>query len=519
MASPSPGETSGRREGSTRAGRRSSRGGVEVHQLPWRTITNPFRPLEVLTEDQIEAIHHASLRILSQTGMDFLHPEALSILSAGGATVENGTQRVRFDPEWVMEKISTVPASFVLHSRNPLHNLTMGGSRINFGSVASAPNSSDRDGGRRTGTFDDYLKLVKLGQYFNIIHLYGGYPVEPVDLPPATRHLDCLAAFATLSDKVYHAYSLGRQRILDGLEIVRIGRGIDASQLAEEPSIFTVVNTSSPLRLDGPMIEGLVEMATAGQVVVVTPFTLAGAMAPASIAGALAQQNAEALATIALTQLVRPGAPIMYGGFTSNVDMRSGAPAFGTPEYTRAAFAGGQLARRYRFPYRSSNACAANSVDAQAAYEAEMSTWGAVMGHANLVMHGAGWMEGGLVASFEKFIIDVEILQMMSETLLPLKIDEAELAVDAIGEVGPGGHFFGSPHTLERYENAFYRPLVSDWRNFESWQEAGSPGAADHANRLWKQALIEYEAPPLEDSRAAELEEFVARRKSEGGVG
>jgi trimethylamine--corrinoid protein Co-methyltransferase len=451
--------------------------------------------------------------------MDFLHPEALSILATGGAMVEDGTQRVRFDPEWVMEKVATVPASFVLHARNPTHNLTMGGTHINFGSVASAPNSSDRDGGRRTGTFEDYVKLVKLGQYFNIIHLYGGYPVEPVDLPPATRHLDCLAAFATLSDKVFHAYSLGRQRILDGLEVVRIARGVEVEQLADEPSLFTVVNTSSPLRLDGPMIEGLVEMARAGQVVVVTPFTLAGAMAPASIAGALAQQNAEALATIALTQLVKPGAPIMYGGFTSNVDMRSGAPAFGTPEYTRAAFAGGQLARRYHFPYRSSNACAANAVDAQAAYEAEMSTWGAVMGHANLVMHGAGWMEGGLVASFEKFIIDVEILQMMSETLLPLTIDEAELAVDAIGEVGPGGHFFGSAHTLERYENAFYRPLVSDWRNFESWEEAGSPGAADHANRLWKQALTEFEAPQLEDARAAELDDFVARRKSEGGVG
>jgi trimethylamine---corrinoid protein Co-methyltransferase len=518
MTGQANGDAPGRREGSTRAGRRSSRGGVGVHQLPWRSVSNPFRPLEVLTEDQIEAIHRASLRILAEIGMDFLHPEALSIFAAGGAMVETGTQRVRFDPEWVEDQVSTVPASFTLHPRNPDHQLTVGANRINFGTVASAPNSSDNDRGRRTGNFEDYLNLIRLGQYFNIIHLYGGYPVEPVDLPPATRHLDCLAALVTLSDKVFHAYSLGRVRILDALEIVRIGRGIDAATLAAEPSMFTVVNTSSPLRLDGPMIEGLIEMARAGQVVVVTPFTLAGAMAPASIAGALALQNAEALATIALTQLVSPGAPIMYGGFTSNVDMRSGAPAFGTPEYTRAALAGGQLARRYGFPYRSSNACAANAVDAQAAYEAEMSTWGAVMGHANMVMHGAGWMEGGLVASFEKFIIDVEILQMMSETLLPLKVDEAELAVDAIAAVGPGGHFFGSPHTLERYETAFYTPLVSDWRNFESWQEAGSPGAADHANRLWKQALVEYTPPPLEDARAAELEDFVGRRKSEGGA-
>jgi trimethylamine--corrinoid protein Co-methyltransferase len=266
------------------------------------------------------------------------------------------------------------------------------------------------------------------------------------------------------------------------------------------------------------MIEGLIEMARAGQVMCATPFTLSGAMAPATLAGALAQQNAEALATIALAQVVAPGAPIMYGGFTSNVDMRSGAPAFGTPEYAKAALAGGQLARRYGFPYRSSNACAANAVDAQAAYESEMSTWGAVMAHTNLMMHGAGWMEGGLVASFEKFIIDVEILQMMSEFLQPLVVDEAHLAFDAISEVGPGGHFFGAAHTLERYESAFYSPLVSDWRNFETWRDAGSPTASQHANRIWKQALESFAPPPLEDSRVAELYDFVERRRAAGGV-
>jgi trimethylamine--corrinoid protein Co-methyltransferase len=484
--------------------------------LPWRRLVNPYAPIEVLSSDQVEAIHHASLRILAGTGMDFLHPEALSILSKGGASVENGSQRVRFDPDWVEATVATAPSSFTLHARNPEHHVAMGGNHINFATVASAPNSSDADTGRRTGNFEDYCNLVRLGQFFNTIHLYGGYPVEPVDLPPATRHLDCLLAFVTLSDKAFHAYALGRQRILDAVEIVRIARGLSREQLAGEPSLFTVVNTSSPLRLDGPMIEGLIEMARMGQVVVVTPFTLAGAMAPASIAGALAQQNAEALATIALAQLVRPGTPVMYGGFTSNVDMRSGAPAFGTPEYTRAALAGGQLARKYRLPYRSSNACAANAVDAQAAYESEMSTWGAVMGHANLVMHGAGWMEGGLVASFEKFIIDVEILQMMSETLQPLRVDDAELAVEAIGEVGPGGHFFGSPHTLERYENAFYSPLVSDWRNFETWQQAGAPTAADHANRIWKQALEMYTPPVLDESIKEELEDFVGRRKTDG---
>jgi trimethylamine--corrinoid protein Co-methyltransferase len=395
----------------------------------------------------------------------------------------------------------------------------MGGNAVNFASVASPPNVSSLAGGRRAGNFADFQDLLRLGQFFDIVHLFGGYPVEPIDLAPPTRHLHALAAFVTLTDKVFHAYSLGRGRIVDALEIVRIGRGIGRERLMDEPSLFTIINTSSPLRLDGPMIEGLMEMARMNQVVVVTPFTLSGAMAPASIAGALAQQNAEALGSLAFVQMVNPGAPVIYGGFTSNVDMKSGAPAFGTPEYTRAALAGGQLARRYRLPYRSSNANAANAVDAQAAYESEMSLWGAVMGHANLVMHGAGWMEGGLVASFEKFVVDVELLQMMAELLVPLKVDEAELAVDAIGEVGPGGHFFGSAHTLERYETAFYPPLVSDWQNFESWQLSGALTAERRAEAIVTEVLTSFQPPSLDDAIRAELDDFVARRTAEGGVG
>ncbi|HJU80258.1 MAG TPA: trimethylamine methyltransferase family protein [Acidimicrobiia bacterium] len=505
------------REGARRAERRASRSGG-VRQLEWRSLRNLYHPIDVISADQIEAIHQTSLRILAEIGMDFLHPEALSIFSQAGAMVEPGSNRVRFDPDWVIEKVSTVPDTFALHARNPEHNVTIGGNHINFATVASPPNASDADRGRRSGNFDDFQNLIRLAQSFNIIHLFGGYPVEPVDLPPSTRHLDCLSAVVTLGDKAFHSYALGRERMTDAIEIARIARGVSAEQLCGEPSLFTVVNTSSPLRLDGPMIEGLIEMARMGQVVIATPFTLSGAMAPATIAGALAQQNAEALSTIALIQCVNPGAPAMYGGFTSNVDMRSGAPAFGTPEYTKAALAGGQLARRYGFPYRSSNACAANAVDSQAAYEAEMSTWGAVMGHANLIMHGAGWMEGGLTASFEKFIIDVEILQMMSEFLQPLRVDEASLALDAIAEVGPGGHFFGAAHTLERYESAFYSPIVSDWRNFESWELAGSPTAEQHANRVWKEVLEAFSPPPLPDDRAAELTDFVERRRSEGGV-
>ena len=506
------------RDGSRRRSSRERRQPSALSQLPWSEVRNPYPPIKVLYDEQVETIHEASMRILEEIGMDFLHPEALEILGAAGAEVTPGSERVRFDRGLVEEAVAKAPSRFTLHARNPERNLSFGGDHMNFASVASAPNASDLEGGRRPGRYQDFCDFLRLGQSFNIIHLFGGYPVEPVDLPPETRHLDCLQAFVTLTDKVFHAYSLGRTRILDGLEIVRIARGLDEATLAREPSLFTIVNTSSPLRLDGPMIEGVIEMARRNQLVVITPFTLSGAMSPATIAGALAQQNAEALAGIAFAQLVNPGAPVAYGGFTSNVDMKSGAPAFGTPEYAKAALAGGQLARRYGIPYRSSNANASNLVDAQAAYESEMSLWSAVMGHADLVMHGAGWLEGGLCASFEKFVLDVELLQLMTEFMRPLEVDEASLGLEAIRDVGPGGHFFGTAHTLERYETAFYDPVLSDWRNFESWEEAGSTSATQRAHRLYKTVLEAYEPPPLDPAVAEELGAFVERRRREGGA-
>jgi trimethylamine--corrinoid protein Co-methyltransferase len=300
--------------------------------------------------------------------------------------------------------------------------------------------------------------------------------------------------------------------------MVRIARGVDEATLDREPSVFTVINSSSPLRLDTPMLLGILEFSKRNQVIVMTPFTLAGAMAPVTLAGALVEQNAEALAGITLTQVVRPGAPVVYGGFTSNVDMQSGAPAFGTPEYMRTAMIGGQLARRYHLPYRSSNVSAANALDAQAAYESVFSLWGAIMGGANLLMHGAGWMEGGLHAGFEKVILDAELLGMVDAFLDPLVVDDETLALDAIREVGPGGHFFGAQHTQARYRTAFHKPLLSDWRNWETWQEAGSPEAAGKANRIWKELLAAYVPPTLDPAIADELEAYVARRVAEGGV-
>jgi trimethylamine--corrinoid protein Co-methyltransferase len=418
----------------------------------------------------------------------------------------------------VVERIKTAPSSFTLHATNPEHDLEIGGDWMAFGSVASAPNVADLDRGRRVGNREDYQNLIRLCQMLNPVHFFAGYPVEPIDIHASIRHLDALWDLLTLADKPIHAYSLGRQRITDAIEMARIARGIDQDTLDREPSLFTVINSSSPLRLDTPMLHGILEMSARNQVIVMTPFTLAGAMAPVTLAGALAEQNAEALAGMVLTQVVRPGAPVVYGGFTSNVDMQSGAPAFGTPEYMRTAMVGGQLARRYGVPYRSSNVSAANAVDAQAAYESVFSLWGAVMGGVNLMMHGAGWMEGGLHAGYEKVIIDAELLGMVEAFLDPVVVDEDSLAFSAMQEVGPGGHFFGAAHTQSRFRTAFHKPMISDWRNYETWEEAGSPQAAGKANAIWKELLNAYEPPPFDETRREELLAFVDRRKSEGGV-
>lgn len=508
--------TAGRRGGrSGRAGRTA--GGGPIEQKPFRQPRRRLQVTEIVSADALEAIHDASLTILEDIGMDFLNADARALLQRAGARVEPGTPRVRFDRGLITEAIRTCPSSFTLHARNPAHSVVFGGDHLVFGQVASAPNVQDADKGRRPGNQEDYRNLLKLAQAFNIIHITGGYPVEPVDIHASVRHLDCLSDLVLLTDKAFHAYSLGRGRILDGIEIARIGRGIAAEQMEREPSLFTVINSSSPLRLDDPMLQGIMEMSARNQVVVMTPFTLAGAMAPVTIAGALAQQNAEALAGMAFTQIVRPGAPVVYGGFTSNVDMKSGAPAFGTPEYMKAQLVGGQLARRYDVPYRTSNVNAANTVDAQAAYESVFSLWGAIMGGGHLLMHGAGWLEGGLSASFEKTVLDVDLLQMVAEFLEPLAVDEASLALDAVRSVGPGGHYFGTPHTQARYRDAFYAPILSDWRNYESWAEAGSPTAMTKANAIWKKTLAAYSPPPIDPGVAEELAAFVARRKAEGG--
>ena len=508
-------EAAGSRRGGARR-RQRERGPTQPAQPPWRLLQRQLEPVRAVSDDQLEQIHQASMRVLSEIGMDFLHPRARQLWADAGADVDG--DRVRLDPELVGSLVEQAPSRFTLHSRNPAHHVEIGGDAVVFAPVASAPYVGDVAGGRREGNKRDFDNLLRLSQVLNAIHMHAGYPVEPTDIHASVRHLHATRSLLTLTDKVPHAYSLGAQRNIDCLEMVRIAREVDHETLEREPSIHTVINASSPLRLDEPMLEGILQYSSRNQVVILTPFTLAGAMAPVTLAGALVQQNAEALAGIAFTQLVRPGAPVVYGGFTSNVDMRSGSPAFGTPEFMKAALVGGQLARRAGVPYRSSNVCAANAVDAQSSYESVFSLWGAIMGGANVILHGAGWLEGGLRASYEKMVIDADLLQMVAAFLQPLVVDDASLAVEAIAEVGPGGHFFGVQHTQDRFRDAFFAPMVSDWRNFESWEDAGSPSALDHGTRLVGELLDAYEQPAMDPSVTAELDDFVERRVAEGGV-
>jgi len=497
----------------TRRGHRQKRIANQIRQLPWREVSNNYAPVEILSIDQIETIIETALDVLSSQGMRFLEPSSRDAMCKAGADVDDNTQMVRLDPALVREKLALAPAEFELRARNPAHDLKLGGNRVVFTSVGGPAFCSDLEKGRRPGNYDEMCDYLRVVQSLNIVHQEGGGAFEAMDLPARTRHLDLYLAQHRLLDKNCQAYALGRARTVDAIEMACIALGVDREELAQRPALLAIINTNSPMQLDVPMTEAVIELAGAGQVCCITPFTLAGSMSPATLAGTLMQQTAEVLAVATFAQIVRPGAPILYGSFASNVDMRSGAPALGTPEYTKCAQASGQIARHLGLPFRSSNTTVSNCVDAQAAFESQMSLWGSVMGHANLVNHAAGWLEGGLTASFEKLIVDAEMLQMIAEYLRPIDVNDDELAVDAIAEVGPGGHHFGTSHTLARYESAFYSPILSDRQNYESWQEAGSEDIAVRANSIWKQLLNEYEQPPLDPAVEEELVAYADKRR------
>jgi trimethylamine--corrinoid protein Co-methyltransferase len=502
-----------------RRGRKTRPSNELPDQPGWRDIRNHMAPLAPLSDDQIESIHLASLRLLEEYGIEVMSAPARALFRKAGATVDEATQIVRVDRGLIEAAIASAPSQFTLTPTNRAHALTIGGNHIHFGLVSGAPNAHDIRGGRRSGNFADYKTLMKLGQSFNVIHFFGNQSLAPNDLPVNTRHLDTTFVNLTLTDKVFLSMSIGEARVRDAARLTAIARGLTMDQLASDPTAITNININSPRKFDIEMASATMAMAEMGQAAVITPFTLMGAMTPVTIAAALTQQNAEALFGIALTQLVRPGAPVVYGGFTSNVDMKTGAPAFGTPENTLANIAGGQLARRYGLPYRTSACSASNAVDAQAVWETQMALWGAVTGHGNLIYHAAGWGEGGLVADFEKLIVDCEMLQAMAQLLKPTHFSEADFGFEAHDEVAPGGHFFGTAHTMERYQSAFYSPFLSDWSNNENWRDAGARTTTERAMDIWPKIVEAYVPPPMDPARVEEMQAYIAHRREEIGSG
>ncbi len=506
-----------RRGGGRRGQPRRTPGGIE--RLPWQRVKNSHAPFELLNPEQLDQLHTTSMRILSEAGIRVLGDKVMDLFKDAGAIVERDSGMVRIDESIVAEALKSVPSEFTLASRNPDKRIVMGGDHVNFGLVAGPPNVHDCINGRRPGNYVDYCNFIKLAHYFNAVHLLGNQVVAPIEMPANSRHMDAYLANLTYSDLSFHCSSIGRGRALDGINMAAIARGLKPEELREDPGVISIISVNSPRLFDDAMGDGLIAMAQFGQPVTITPFTLMGAMAPVTLPGALAQQNAEALFGVVLSQLVRPGTPVMYGSFTSNVDMRSGAPAFGTPENTKANIAAGQLARRYGIPYRTSNANASNTVDLQAAYETMMATWGAVLGGANLIYHAAGWLEGGLTASYEKLIMDVEIIRNMIEFLKPMNFDADELGLDAIKSVPAGGHFFAAEHTMARYKTAFHRPMLSDWSNYEAWAAAGSKDALQRATGIWQQALRDYQEPAMDPAVKEELAAYVAKRIEVIGTG
>ncbi len=497
-----------------RAQLRQERVQSPFRQIPFAEIRNPMPPLELVGEAGVQQIHDASMRVLEENGIEFLDEEALDLWAAAGAEVNRKTSRVRMARELVLDLVAKAPQRFTWHARNPAHTVTVGDNRLLFAPNGGTVFAHDLDRGRRPGVLEDFHNMQKLVQMAGVLHIAGEQLVVPHDVAVSHRHLERLWAGFTLTDKPMMEAAHGRIIPADAVAATRIIFG--QTLPAEGVVIGGIINANSPLRYDDRMVGGLITFAHAGQVTIITPFILAGVMSPVTMAAAIAQQNAEALAAIALTQLVRPGVPVIYGGFTANVDLKSGAPAFGTPEGAWALLLGAQMARYYKLPYRGSGTLTTAKVpDAEAAMQTQWSIWPCVLAHTNFVMHAVGWLESGLTASLEKMILDIEHLAMFQTFLKGPVINDDTLAVEAIGSMGQGGHHLGTAHTRERYTTAFYQPFLADRLPYETWDEAGRFDAAMRADLLWKQLLQEYEAPAMDESTREELREFVAKRKHE----
>jgi trimethylamine--corrinoid protein Co-methyltransferase len=475
---------------------------------------NELPRYEILSEEAMDVLDRGWRRIVSQLGVEFMLPEAVEYFRAAGQRVED--DKVFLDPDFLLEQVAKAPRQFDLQARNPDNTIHVGGNHMAFAPVYGPPFVREGDV-RRDAKMADFENFVKLSQSFPELDSPGGTVVEPEDRPLDSRHLDMVYALQTLSDKPYMGSVISAENARDTIAMGEILFG-GADALERSPVSISLINCNSPLRWDDRMLSAMLEYNRRRQAVVVTPFLLMGAMSPVSIPATLVQQIAEALSGIALTQLVQPGCPVVFGSFLSNTDMQSGSPSFGTPESAIGLLCTGQIARRFGLPFRSGGGLnASQTTDAQAAYEALMTMLPTFLAGTNFVMHAAGWLEGGLVSSYEKFIVDIELLRMLKHEFKPLEVTEESLAFDAHEEVGSGGHFLGAAHTLMHFRECFYRPLLSSTENFDRWTKNGGLDTAARAAKIWREQLEAYEQPDIDDGVRDELRDYVARRRIELG--
>jgi trimethylamine--corrinoid protein Co-methyltransferase len=503
----------GRRRSGGRDMRRSERGTGATRGVHVPYITRGIPTYDVMGEENLLKIEAAADRILAETGLEFRDdPEALDLWRRAGAKVEGVS--VKFEPGMLREIVRTAPAEFTQHARNPANNVQIGGRNVVFAPAYGSPFVMDLDRGRRFGTIEDFTNFIKLAQSSPWFHHSGGTICEPTDVPVNKRHLDMVYAHIKYSDRAFLGSVTASERAADSVEMARILFGADMAD--RNCVIMGNFNVNSPLVWDGTMTRGMREYARAGQGTILVPFILGGAMGPVTSAGAIAQALAETLAGCALTQLERPGAPVVFGNFLSSMSLRSGSPTFGTPEPAIGSMVIGQLARRLNLPLRcAGNFTTSKLPDAQAMMEGTMSMLSAIHCGANYILHSAGFLDGLLSMSYEKFMLDADLCGALHSYLKGVQVDDDQLAVDAFAEVGPGNHFFGCTHTMGHYETAFWDSELSDNEPFEKWEAAGSEDAASRANKLWKRRLAEYEAPALDEGIDEALRDFVARRKAE----
>src|SRR4051794_12064340 len=475
---------------------------------------NKMPRYEILSEEAMATLDRGWRRLMTEIGVEFMDDRALDLFRQAGQRVED--QKAFLDPDWVLEQVAKAPREFDLQARNPANSVHVGGDSMVFSGVYGPPFVRDGEV-RRDGTMDDFENFTRLAQSFSVLDSAGGVITEPNDTPLDSRHLDMTYALQTLTDKVYMGNVVSGVNAADTIAMTSILFG-SREAIEATPATISLINCNSPLRWDDRMLEAQFEYSAAGQPVVLTPFILMGAMSPVTIPAALVQQIVEALSGIALSQLIRPGTPVIFGSFLSNIDMQSGSPTFGTPESGIGLLCTGQIARHFGLPFRTGGGLTSSQVaDAQAGYEALMTLMPTFLAGANWVMHSAGWLEGGLVAGFEKFVIDVQLVEMLQHEFTPLEIDEDSMAFGAHEEVGHGGHFLGAMHTMERFRTCFYRPFLNSSDNYERWMRNGAKDTAPRAGEIYKKKLDDYEQPPLDEAIREELEAYVVRRRAELG--